>query len=78
MHDSTVSAFQAAVALSKMLALPSSKATVFAWHTDEGDKIVVSGDLAWIRAWREVPSQYLGFRVVVRDPLDGIAHQVFH
>lgn len=73
MSEQASTAFQAAKALAAELALPSSRASVFAWHTDLGDKIVISGDTDWLTARRAVPAVYLGFPVEVTGYFDASA-----
>jgi hypothetical protein len=67
-------ATEAAVALARSLSLPSGRGTVFAWHDDAGDRLVIAGDRHWLASNRAVPSEFMGFPVVVEEPFRGSAH----
>lgn len=69
-------AMAAAVALSKALSLPSGKGTVFAWHDNHGDRLIVSADSKWILAHRTVPPSFQGYPVVIEEALNAVAHAI--
>ncbi|WP_024896879.1 hypothetical protein [Brucella rhizosphaerae] len=67
-------ALSAARSLAKTLALPSGRGSVFVWHGDNGDRIVVAVDRTWLNANRILPATFQGFPVEVEDKLGVVSH----
>lgn len=72
MYESTNSVLDAARALARNLALPLSKATVFAWSDDTGERIVVAVDHRLLREATSIPSYFEGYRVEVQDEVGAV------
>ncbi len=71
-------ALAAAKELSKSLALPSSRASIFAWCDDGSYRLVVSGDKCWLAYFANVPSEFEGFPVIIEDSLDAAVRHTIH
>lgn len=63
---------RAAMALAKDLPLPRSKATVFAWQDDAGERIVVAIDHKWLDCAKSLPTSFRGYRVEVQDEVGAV------
>lgn len=72
MSESTSSALHAARALARDLALPRSRATVFAWRDEAGERIVIALDRRLQRDRWSIPTSFRGFPVEIQDEVGAI------
>jgi hypothetical protein len=69
MREASNTLLCAAKALAKDLALPVSRASVFAWCDQAGERIVIAADQRWLKRAGSVPASFRGYRVEVQDEL---------
>ncbi|WP_156478167.1 hypothetical protein [Acetobacter malorum] len=68
------SALKAARELANILSLPSNKGSIFAWIENGDHCIMIAADKNWITVHKNVPEFYHGFKVIISDPLNGVAY----
>ena len=69
MHETSNTLLRAAKALAQDLALPASKACVFAWVDTAGERIVIAADPSWIKNAKSLPASFRGYPVEVQEEM---------
>lgn len=67
----SVSALTAAKQLANILSLPSTKGSVLVWIHNGDQCLMIAADRKWVKFHKDIPQSYLGFPVIIGDPITG-------
>lgn len=70
--------YQAARSLASDLALSPSRATVFAWSDNLGERIVVAVNKGQFVDLSKIPTEFHGYPVELQDEISGVAGARLH